>query len=152
MVRSCRPRKFHSVLGHAKHDTGLLILGVGAGSAETLFGRAWTCTGRNRQRAYLSRTETREFKRKLILVSRVLKITKHLMWELEEVPLAENLLLRHAPKYEAETGVTSLDPAGDQLFDFYCEHARRSSTTPRSKVNWTWSGCRALRSRRMPAC
>jgi hypothetical protein len=70
--------------------------------AEVLSGRAWTHTGRNRRETYLSRMETREFEGKLIPVCRVLKITKKLMWELEDVPPGQRLLLRSWPKSEME--------------------------------------------------
>ena len=91
--------------------------------AEALSGRAWTRTGRNRRETYLSRMEMREFEGKLIPVRRVLKITKRLMWDLEDVPPGQRLLLRRWPKYEMETWVTSLDLPGDKLVDLYCEHA-----------------------------
>ena len=91
--------------------------------AEALSGRVWTRTGRNRRETYLSRMETREFDGKLIPVRRVLKITKRLMWELEDVPPGQRLLIKRWPKYEMETWVTSLDLPGEKLFDLYCEHA-----------------------------
>jgi len=91
--------------------------------AQALSGRAWTRTGRNRRETYLSRMEMREFEGKQIPVRRVLKITKRLMWELEDVPPGQRLLLRRWPKYEMETWVTSLDLPGEKLFDLYCEHA-----------------------------
>ncbi len=91
--------------------------------AEALSGRAWTRTGRNRRETYLSRMEMREFEGKQIPVRRVLKITKRLMWDLEDVPPGQRLLLRRWPKYEMETWVTSLDLPGEKLFALYCEHA-----------------------------
>jgi hypothetical protein len=91
--------------------------------AEALTGRAWTRTGRNRRETYLSRLETREFEEKPIPVRRIIKITKRLNWELEDVPSGQRLLINRWPKYEMEAWVTSLGLPGEKLFDLYCEHA-----------------------------
>ena len=84
---------------------------------------AWTKAGRNRKVAYLSRMETRQFEGREIAVRRLLKITKRLAWNLEDVPPGQPLLIRHWITFDLETWVTSLELPGAELFDLYCAHA-----------------------------
>lgn len=50
-----------------------------------------------------------------IPVRLVPKITKRLMWDLEDVPPGQRLLLRRWPKYGMETWVTNSDLPGEKL-------------------------------------
>ena len=129
---------------------------------QALPGRAWTRTGRNRRETYLSRLETRQFEGRQIPVRRILKITKRLMWELEDVPPGQRLLLRRWPKYEMETWVTSLDLPGEKLFGLYCEHATaemyhsqgahsHGSFSPPRSDHGCWRLFRSFRSRETSA-
>jgi len=84
---------------------------------------AWKRAGRNRKVAFLSRMESRHFEGREIAVRRVLKVTKRLAWNLEDVPPGQRLLIRRWITFDLETWVTSLDLPGADLFDLYCEHA-----------------------------
>lgn len=91
--------------------------------AKALPKSAWTRQGRNQRVAYLSRSETRDFKGRKIQVRRVLKITKRLAWDMKDVPNGHPLIVKRWHDYEAESWLTTLDQEGAEVFELYCGHA-----------------------------